>query len=118
MHWGVYAELGGEWKGKDYGKEEGGPDAAWIMKKAGISKEEYEEAAKKFNPVNYNPDEWAALAKRVGAKYMVLTSKHHDGWALCDSKANDWGVMHQSPYKKDLIKMYVDACRKHGLKGV
>jgi len=117
IHWGAYSVLGGEWKGKDYGKEVGGPSAEWIMRTARISKEEYAaEAASKFNPVKYDPGAWADLAKRAGAGYMVLTTKHHDGWALFDTKAGKWGVMFQSPYKKDIVAMFAEACRKRGLR--
>ena len=116
VHWGVYSVLGGEWKGKDYGKEEGGPSAEWIMRTAKISKDDYAEVARRFNPVKYDPDHWAELAATAGAKYMVLTTKHHDGWALFDTKADEWGVGYQSPFKKDLVGMFADACRKHGLK--
>jgi alpha-L-fucosidase len=66
--------------------------------------------------VKYNADEWVRLAKEAGMKYIVITSKHHDGFALFDSKVNDWDIAGATPYKKDLLKPLADACRKHGLK--
>ena len=68
-----------------------------------------------FNPKKYDPDEWMAIAKLAGAKYMVLTAKHHSGFCLWDTKTTDFGIM-STPYKKDIVREYVDACRKAGLK--
>ncbi|MCM2373950.1 alpha-L-fucosidase [Aporhodopirellula aestuarii] len=68
-----------------------------------------------FNPKKYDPDEWMAIAKLAGAKYMVLTTKHHSGFCLWDTKTTDFGIM-STPYKKDIVREYVDACRKTGLK--
>jgi len=115
LHWGVYATYGGEYGGTDYGKELGGASAEHIYVRANIPVEEYRRAARNFNPVQYDPDEWVEMAKDAGMKYMVLTAKHHDGFGLFDSKASDWNIMNASDYKKDLIKGYVDACHKQGM---
>lgn len=116
IHWGVYSTFGGEWKGVDYGKEMGGASAEWIYLRAGIQKEEYEKAAHDFNPVNYDPAEWVKMAKDAGMKYIVLTSKHHDGFALFDTKASGWNIMKASVYGKDIIKSYIEECHKQGMR--
>jgi alpha-L-fucosidase len=75
----------------------------------------YDNYYKQFNPTNYNADAWVKFAKASGMKYMVLIAKHHDGFAQFDSKACDYNIM-ASPYKKDIIKAYADACHKNGMK--
>ena len=107
--WGVYAVPAGVYKDKRGGAE-------WIMNVAGIPKAEYQGFAKQFNPVKYDPDAWVRIAKDAGMKYIVLITKHHDGFALFDSKASDWNVVKASPYGKDLVKPLAEACRKHGIK--
>lgn len=73
------------------------------------------ELPKTFNPVDYDPDKWMKIAKLAGVKYMVFTTKHHSGFCMWDTKTTDYGIMN-TPYKKDITKMYVDACRRHGMK--
>ena len=107
--WGVYAVPAGVYKDKRGGAE-------WIMNVAGIPKAEYQGFAKQFNPVKYDPDAWVRIAKDAGMKYIVLITKHHDGFALFDSKASDWNAVKATPYGKDLLKPLADACRKHGIK--
>ena len=116
IHWGVYSLLGGEYKGVDYGKEMGGASAEWIFKTAKIPKNEYREIAQKWNPRNYNPELWCKLAVQAGAKYIVLTAKHHDGLALFNTKSDDWDVINSTAYGKDIIQQFVNACRKYKLK--
>ena len=111
IHWGVYSVPAGIYKGKKI------PGIGeWIMHNAKIPVAEYREFAKQFNPVKYNPDEWVKLAKEAGMKYIVITSKHHDGFALFDSKVTDWDVVDATPYKKDLLKPLAEACQRHGIK--
>jgi len=107
--WGVYAVPAGVYKDKRGGAE-------WIMSIQKIPRAEYEGFAKQFNPVKYDPDAWVRLAKEAGMKYIVLITKHHDGFALFDSKASDWNVVKATPYGKDLVKPLAEACRKHGIK--
>lgn len=76
----------------------------------------YKPYSQKFNPVNYSPEQWVIMAKKAGMKYIVITSKHHEGFALFDSKVTDWDVVDATPYGKDLIAPLADACRKHGMK--
>jgi alpha-L-fucosidase len=116
LHWGIYSTYGGEYKGVDFGKEMGGASAEWIYLKANIPKEEYREAAKRFNPTKFNAAHWVKMAKDAGMKYMVLTSKHHDGFALFNTKASDWNAVQSSGIQKDLIKEYVDACHEQGIR--
>ncbi len=111
IHWGVYAVPAGTWKGqpiKGIGE--------WIMNRAKIPVADYKAFAREFNPVKYNADDWVKLAKEAGMKYIVITSKHHDGFALFDSAASDWNVVKATPYGKDLLVPLADACRKHGIK--
>lgn len=73
------------------------------------------ELPKTFNPTKYDPDKWMEIAKLAGVKYMVLTTKHHNGFCMWDTKTTDFSIM-KTPYAKDIVKQYVDACRRHGLK--
>ncbi len=116
IHWGIYSVLGGEWKGKDYGKEMGGPSAEWIMRSAKIPIEEYKLLAKEFNPVNFNPKEWVGLAKEAGMKYIVITAKHHDGFCLFDSKYTDFDVIDATSFKRDIIKELSEECKRQGIR--
>src|SRR5215216_6730246 len=111
IHWGVYAVPAGIYKGQKINRI-----GEWIMNRGKIPVAEYQLFAKEFNPVNYNPDEWVKMAKDAGMKYIVITSKHHDGFALFDSKASEWDVVNATPYGKDLIKPLAEACRKHGIR--
>jgi alpha-L-fucosidase len=111
IHWGVYSVPAGTYKGKQI-KGIG----EWIMNSGKIPVAEYREFAKEFNPVKYDPDEWVRLAKEAGMKYIVITSKHHDGFALFKSQASKWNVVDASPYGKDLLKPLAEACAKQGIK--
>ena len=111
IHWGVYSVPAGYYKGKPVGGL-----GEWIMNDASIPTSDYKEFAHSFNPVKYNPDEWVRTAKEAGMQYIVITSKHHDGFALFDSKASDWNVVKATPYGKDLLKPLAAACKKYGIK--
>ena len=111
IHWGVYAVPAGVYKGQKINRI-----GEWIMNRGKIPVEEYQQFAKEFNPVKYDPDAWVRMAKDAGMKYIVITSKHHDGFALFDSKASTWDIVDATPYGKDLLKPLADACRKHGIK--
>src|SRR6185295_4502420 len=99
IHWGVYAVPAGTYKGQ--------PVAGigeWIMNRGKIPVAEYRQFARRFNPVKYDPEAWVRLAKGAGMKYLVITSKHHDGFALFDSKTTGWDVVDGTPYGRDLLK--------------
>lgn len=108
IHWGLYSIPAGEWNGATN-------HAEWIRTTAQIPLKEYDKFLAQFNPVKFNADEWVKMAKDAGMKYIVITSKHHDGFALFDSKVSDFDVM-ATPFKRDILKELADACHKHGLK--
>ncbi|WP_346320856.1 alpha-L-fucosidase [Chitinophaga sp. YIM B06452] len=112
IHWGVYAVPAGVYKG--YPMARGGGE--WIMNRSKIPMAEYQGYAKQFNPVKYNAEEWVKMAKDAGMKYIVITAKHHDGFALFNSKASKWDITDATPYGKDLLKPLAEACKKHGIK--
>ncbi len=112
IHWGVYAQ----WAGVYHGHEQLKGPAEWIMNRSKIPVAEYQEMAKQFNPFNYNPDEWVRMAKDAGMKYLIITSKHHDGFALFASNASKWNVVEATKYGKDLLKPLAAACKKYGIK--
>lgn len=107
IHWGVYSVPAGEWKGRtDYGE--------WIQETARIPTSEYEKFAQAFNPTNFNACEWVRIAKDAGMKYIVITSKHHDGFGLFRSELTDWCIK-STPFQRDPLKELADACRDAGL---
>jgi alpha-L-fucosidase len=112
IHWGVYAQFAGVYKGHE--QRRGG--AEWIMNRSKIPVAEYQEMAKSFNPVKYDPDAWVKMAKDAGMKYIIITAKHHDGFALFNSKASKWDITDATPYGKDLLRPLAEACKKQGMK--
>lgn len=111
VHWGLYALLGGEWKGKRT-KEIG----EWAQRCFGIPNSEYHRLCKCFNPILFDADEWVTLAEEAGMKYLVVTAKHHDGFALFRTAASPFNVVDATPFGRDIIGELADACRRHGLK--
>jgi alpha-L-fucosidase len=108
IHWGLYSVPAGQWgENTTYGE--------WIRDQAQIPVEEYDKLLTKFDPVKFNANEWVRMAKDAGMKYIVITSKHHDGFCLFDSKYTDFDVM-STPFKRDIMKELAAACRKHGMK--
>lgn len=123
VHFGLYSMLEGEYKGTvltpavDKIKYPNGQTwyAEWIQMRLDIPSEEYKPLAESFNPVNFDADAWIKEAKNAGMRYFVITSKHHDGYALWDTKVSDFKITN-SPFGRDLIAELVTACRKYGLK--
>lgn len=111
IHWGPYAVPAGFYKGEEV---EGVGE--WIMNSGNIPVEEYEQFARQFNPLQYNAGQWVQLAKKAGMKYIVITSKHHDGFAMWDSEVTDYDVMDFAPIKRDLLAELKEACDKYGVK--
>jgi alpha-L-fucosidase len=111
IHWGLYAVPAGTWKGQQI------PGIGeWIMDRANVPVDQYEPLATQFNPIKFDAAEWVRIAKDAGMKYIVITSKHHDGFCLFDTDATDWNVVDRTPYKKDLLAPLAAECRKQGLK--
>jgi alpha-L-fucosidase len=111
IHWGVYAVPAGIHKGKPVrGLGE------WIMQKGSIPIPEYEEYAKQFNPVKFDAGAWVKLAKNSGMKYIVITTKHHDGFCMWDSKVSDYDIMDFTPFKRDVLKELSAACEQEGIR--
>ena len=115
IHWGVYSQAAGSWKGKKIEQGQRPFVAEWIMNAFQISRAEYREYARNFNPNKSFAVNIAKLAKDTGMKYVVITSKHHDGFALFNSAHSDFDVADSSDYQGDLIKELYDACRAQGI---
>ena len=111
IHWGVYSVPAGVYDGKDIDGI-----GEWIMNRGKIPTARYQAYAKQFNPVKYNPEAWVKMAKDAGMKYLVITSKHHDGFTLFETKASKWNIVEATPYGKDLLKPLADACHKNGIR--
>ncbi|MFV0565351.1 MAG: alpha-L-fucosidase [Flavobacteriaceae bacterium] len=109
IHWGVYAIPGGEWNGQKttYAAE-------WFRSSGLISHDEYDNLYKQFNPVNFDAQKWAKQAKQMGAKYMIFTTKHHDGFCMWPSKFTNYTIAN-TPYKKDIVKELVEAYTAEGI---
>jgi alpha-L-fucosidase len=110
IHFGLYSQLGGVWKGEKVDKY-----AEWIQANADITPQEYALLAYNFNPKNFNANEIVNLAKKAGMKYIVITTKHHEGFSLWDSDYTNFDVG-STPFKRDILKELSDACRKNGIK--
>ena len=108
LHWGVYSVPAGEWNGETgYGE--------WIRTSAQIPLETYEKFVSRFNPREFNADDWVRMARDAGMKYIVITSKHHDGFCMFDTKQTDFSIM-STPFHRDPMKDLAEACKKYGLK--
>lgn len=112
IHWGLYSEIGGEWGGKPVTKGYSEQIQMW----SNISTEDYLKVAEQFTADQFNPVEICQLAKDAGMEYIVITSKHHDGFAMFDTKTTDYSIMHRTPYAKDPLKQLAEECRRQGLK--
>ncbi|MFC1497487.1 alpha-L-fucosidase [Verrucomicrobiota bacterium] len=94
----------------------GGASAEWIMTRSKIPKEEYLKLAEQFNPVKFNAQEWVDLAKSAGMKYLVITSKHHDGFCLFNAENTDYDIMDATPFKRDIIKELAEECKRQEIR--
>jgi alpha-L-fucosidase len=101
IHWGVYSTMG---------------DGEWVMNNQEIPIKTYEKLPSFFNPTQFDAKEWVQMAKDAGMKYITITSKHHDGFAMFDSKISDYTIVKKTPYSKDILKMLADECKKQGIK--
>ncbi|MCM2374901.1 alpha-L-fucosidase [Aporhodopirellula aestuarii] len=101
IHWGVYSTL---------------ENGEWVMNRTKIPVAEYKEMASKFNPTKFDAKEWVAVAKNSGMKYITITSKHHDGFAMFDSDASDYNIVDYTPFQRDVLQELKEACDKAGIK--
>jgi alpha-L-fucosidase len=101
IHWGVYSVLG---------------DGEWVMNNQQIPIKTYEKLPSFFNPTQFDPLAWVQMAKEAGMRYITITSKHHDGFAMFDSKVSDYNIVKKTPYGKDVLKMLAEECKKQGIK--
>jgi alpha-L-fucosidase len=101
IHWGVYSVLG---------------DGEWVFHDRKLSVDEYNRLPLFFNPQRFDAKAWVALAKAAGMKYITITSRHHDGFAMFDSKVSDWNIVKRTPHAKDALKMLADECHRQGIK--
>jgi alpha-L-fucosidase len=101
IHWGVYSVLG---------------DGEWVFHNRKLKVDEYNRLPSFFDPEKFDAQAWVALAKSAGMKYITITSRHHDGFAMFDSKVSDWNIVQRTPYKKDPLKMLADECHRQGIK--
>jgi len=111
IHWGLYAIPAGEWKGKPV------PGIGeWIMNRVPIPVLEYEKLAAQFDPIKFDADAWVRLAKDAGMRYIVITSKHHDGFALFQSTVSKYNVADATPFKRNILKELSAACARQGIR--
>jgi len=111
VHWGLYALLAGIWKGVET------PSVSeWLMKKFRIPARKYAELAKSFNPAGFDADAWADAAKGAGLKYMVVTAKHHDGFAMFHSPCDRFNIVDATPFGRDPLAELSTACAKAGIR--
>ncbi len=101
IHWGIYSQLA---------------DGEWVQYHKRIPVNTYEKLAGSFNPTQFNAEEWVLMAKNAGQKYITITSKHHDGFCMYDSKLTNWDIVDATPFKRDVIKELSEACKKHDIK--
>ncbi|HTP79046.1 MAG TPA: alpha-L-fucosidase [Bacteroidota bacterium] len=101
IHWGVYSVLG---------------QGEWVMQQKMMDKETYGRVASFFNPTAFDPQAWVSLAKAAGMKYITITSRHHDGFSMFDTKQSDWSIVKATPYKKDVLKLLAEECQREGIK--
>ena len=112
IHWGLYSVTAGEWKGQWQKNKY----SEWIMIHFHIPAVEYRQLASQFNPIEFDAEEWVKLAKYAGMKYIVITAKHHEGFAMFDSKASDYNIVKATPFMRDPMAELARACEKYGIK--
>ncbi|HEV2318285.1 MAG TPA: alpha-L-fucosidase, partial [Verrucomicrobiae bacterium] len=111
IHWGLYSEAAGYWNGQPTSGA-----GEWIMTDMRIPRDQYATLASKFDPVKFDADQWAETARKAGMKYLVITSKHHEGFCMFKTKATDYNVVDATPWHTDPLQALSKACRRHGIK--
>jgi alpha-L-fucosidase len=112
IHWGVYAVPAGMWNGQRVTNS----GAEWIMNRGRIPVADYQKFAAQFNPTNFNARHWVQFAKDAGMKYIVITAKHHDGFAMYRSQASKFNIYDATPFKRDPLAELAAACKEAGIK--
>jgi len=112
IHFGVYSPLAGQYKGRGMDHHY----AEWIQVAAKIPSNEYHQVAAQFNPTEFNAEEWVEVFRDAGIRYVIITSKHHDGFALFKSNVSSYNIVDATPFKRDVIRELCDACHRNGLK--
>lgn len=116
IHWGLYSSLGGVYQGKKMHEGGTGPTIAeWIMRRKEIPRADYRKLAQSFNPQKFDAEEWVAIAKAAGMKYIVMGAKHHEGFAMYKSEVSDFNIFDATPFGRDPLKEVEAAARKAGL---
>ena len=111
IHWGLYCVPAGTWKGQQM------PEIGeWVMSKYRIPISEYSKLTETFNPVKFDADQWAQIAKQAGMRYMMITAKHHDGFGMFKSESDPYNIVDATPFHRDPVAELAAACKKHGLK--
>lgn len=110
IHWGLYSKYAGFWQGKYATRQ------SHFMIFDSVPLQEYAKITKDFNPIKFNANEWARIAKEAGMQYMVITSKHHEGFSMFDSPSSDYDIIDCTPYGKDPMKELAEACKREGIK--
>jgi alpha-L-fucosidase len=117
IHWGLFSEAAGYWNGQPEKKTKNGRTSSeWLMNTNKIPVADYKKLAATFDPTRFDADKWVAMAKASGAKYLVITSKHHDGFAMFKSDADKFNIVDATPFKRDPLKELAMACHKQGMK--
>ncbi len=111
IHWGLYAQAAGYWHGRRIGGI-----GEWIMNNAHITRKAYGKLAARFDPVGFNADQWVKMAHDAGVKYIVITTKHHDGFCMFNTKATTYNIVRDTPWHKDPMAMLAKACKKYGVR--
>ncbi len=101
IHWGVYSMLA---------------DGEWVMHNKKIDRDEYAQLPAGFYPSRFDADEWVRAIKGAGARYICITSRHHDGFSMFKSNVSDYNIVDATPFKRDVLKELADACQRHGIK--
>ena len=111
IHWGLYAIPAGAWRGQPI------PGIGeWLMLRARVPVAEYEQLATQFNPVQFAAESWASVAAQAGARYVVITAKHHDGFCMFRTQFTNYNIVDATPFARDPMGELAEACRRHGLR--
>ena len=117
IHWGLYSNPAGIWKGKKIEEGRGQQGISeWLMHAMFVPRNEYRQLTHEFNPVKFDAAEWVELVKQAGMKYLVITAKHHDGFALFPSAASGFNVVDATPFKRDIVGELHAACAAAGIR--